>query len=84
MISAKKVSARIDAEHQILYAQHGDARRDSFTKVTALTQNFLQENKALLVRLSLIKHDIMQKQTIPVERQSKKSYQLDLSSDSAF
>lgn len=81
LILTKKISARIDSEKQILHTRVDNAHQMTFTKATSLTKKFLQENKALLVRLSLIKHDLIQKSVATGERRSKKSLTMDLSSD---
>lgn len=71
-IANKSISAKIDSEKQILYMQIDNARQRSFSQTVVLTQKFLRENKALLVRLNLIKHNMIQKPSGPTERRPKK------------
>jgi len=63
LITADKIFAKIDSANGILYTRQYNVRRNTFRKAVKMTNHYLQENKALLVRLNLIKHDLMQRVT---------------------
>ena len=84
LIQSQQIEAKIDSEQQLLCRRRDNMRQTSFSNAVALTKRFLQENKALLVRLNLIKHDLMQKQTPGGDRRSKKASTVEFTSEPTF
>ena len=84
LIQSQQIEAKIDSEQQLLCRCRDNMRQTSFSNAVALTKRFLQENKALLVRLNLIKHDLMQKQTPGGDRRSKKASTVEFTSEPTF
>ncbi|WIA41006.1 hypothetical protein OEZ86_004647 [Tetradesmus obliquus] len=61
LIVEGQVSARIDSQAKVLYARHQDIRAATFAKVLSVSEAYVRESKALLLRASLLKHDIVQR-----------------------
>jgi hypothetical protein len=58
LIGEGKIVARIDAHKQVLHARHSDARNDTFASAMQLGGRYARDVRALLLRLSLVEHDI--------------------------
>ncbi len=61
LIQENVIAARIDNGARILYARHADARQSTFVRTLAAGDAYLRDTKALLVRASLMQHDVVQK-----------------------
>eukprot|EP00210_Caulerpa_lentillifera_P005804 g5550.t1 len=75
LIMKDQIVARVDSENKILYAQKGEARSKTFQNARSMTKTYLQDHKGLLIRLSLIKYELIQKQPASAERKSKRNDQ---------
>jgi COP9 signalosome complex subunit 1 len=60
-IADGRIAARIDARAGVLYARHADARRATFQRALAAGAAYERDTKALLVRASLMQHDVVQR-----------------------
>ena len=60
-IAEGRIAARIDARAGVLYARHADARRATFQRALAAGAAYERDTKALLVRASLMQHDVVQR-----------------------
>ena len=60
LIGEGQVSARIDAGAGVLHARTADARNQAFERTLAMADGYLRDTKALLLRASLMQHDVMQ------------------------
>lgn len=70
-----EISARVDSENKVLYSRQSEERGKTFQNAKALTKAFLQDHKGLLIRLSLIKYELIQKQPPSADRKSKRDEQ---------
>ncbi|GAB4814501.1 hypothetical protein N2152v2_001547 [Parachlorella kessleri] len=61
LIGQKEVSARIDSHRQVLYARRSDQRSTTFRQALQAGEEYLRSSKALLLRASIMKHDLIQK-----------------------
>jgi len=61
LIQENLVPARIDQVGGVLYARHADARKATFARALAAGEAYERDTKALLVRASLMQHDVVQK-----------------------
>jgi COP9 signalosome complex subunit 1 len=55
------ISARIDSHNKRLYSRKVDDRRETFDKAIALGEEFQTNSRALLIRVSLIRNNMMVK-----------------------
>eukprot|EP00238_Polyblepharides_amylifera_P015908 CAMPEP_0196584436 /NCGR_PEP_ID=MMETSP1081-20130531/47059_1 /TAXON_ID=36882 /ORGANISM="Pyramimonas amylifera, Strain CCMP720" /LENGTH=415 /DNA_ID=CAMNT_0041905639 /DNA_START=73 /DNA_END=1320 /DNA_ORIENTATION=- len=61
LIMDNQIQARIDSHNKVLYARHADQRSATFQKVLATGEAYMQDTKAMLLRASLLQHDLVQK-----------------------
>eukprot|EP00775_Hariotina_reticulata_P007615 gene7612-7817_t len=61
LIGDGQIKARIDSQAKVLFARHADIRAATFAKVLAVSESYVRESKALLLRASLLKHDMVQR-----------------------
>lgn len=61
LIMDGQIQARIDSQAEVLYARHADVRAQTFARVLATGESYIRESKALLLRASLIKHELIQR-----------------------
>ncbi|GMH42853.1 hypothetical protein BSKO_10772 [Bryopsis sp. KO-2023] len=66
LIMENQIKARIDSHKKILYAQHANIRKGTFGRALNVSEQYIRETKALLLRSSLMKHELMQKQSYGV------------------
>lgn len=57
MISKGQLNAKIDSHKKILHVRHADQRRQTYRNTMRVSQDFLDATQALLLRMSLLKHD---------------------------
>jgi hypothetical protein len=51
---------------QVLYARYADQRSSTFAAALRMGEEYLRDSKALLLRASLLKHDLVQRPVAPV------------------
>mmetsp|Transcript_27249 Transcript_27249/g.45593 ORF Transcript_27249/g.45593 Transcript_27249/m.45593 type:complete len:412 (-) Transcript_27249:404-1639(-) len=61
LIMDNQIQARIDSHNKILYARHADQRNTTFQKTLATGEAYVRDTHAMLLRASLLQHDIVQK-----------------------
>lgn len=62
LIMDGKVQARIDSESKVLFAKKPDPRLETQKQVLEAGEAYLRDTKALLIRASIIKNDLIQRQ----------------------
>lgn len=63
LIMDDQIQARIDSHRKILYALRTNVRNSTFQNALKFSQQYIRETKALLLRASLMRHELMQKKT---------------------
>mmetsp|Transcript_29356 Transcript_29356/g.56342 ORF Transcript_29356/g.56342 Transcript_29356/m.56342 type:complete len:415 (-) Transcript_29356:242-1486(-) len=61
LIMDNQIQARIDSHNKILYARQADQRNATFQKAMSTGEAYMRDTRAMLLRASLLKHDVMQK-----------------------
>ena len=61
LIMDGQVTARIDSQAKVLYARHTDVRAATFHKLLQFGEAYIRDSKALMLRASLLKHDLIQR-----------------------
>ena len=67
LISAGKVEAKIDAHARILYKESANLRNATYTKALTLGKELDHSIRALLLRMNLIKHELVPRQQARTE-----------------
>ncbi|CDP08878.1 unnamed protein product [Coffea canephora] len=57
LITENQIQARIDSHNKVLYARHADQRNATFQRVLQTGGEFDRDVRAMLLRVSLMKHD---------------------------
>ena len=60
LIGRGEVAARIDSAAHVMYARKGDARAATYRDALAAGEGYLAGTKAMLLRASLVRHDLIQ------------------------
>ncbi|KAL4439259.1 hypothetical protein ABPG77_004161 [Micractinium sp. CCAP 211/92] len=63
LISSQQIKARIDSHAKVLYARKPDQRSGTYQQAMLAGEEYLRNTRALLVRASLMQHDLIQKPT---------------------
>jgi len=61
LIGAGGIHARIDSHNKVLYARQDDQRSATFSKALAMGEDYMRDTKALLLRIQLMRHDLIVK-----------------------
>lgn len=59
LIMEGKISARIDSPNKVLYSRHADQRGSTYRKAFEIGQRYVADTRAILLRMSLIKNDLI-------------------------
>lgn len=62
LIINKQINVKIDSQNKLLYAKNMNIRKNTLKETFKLSELYIRETKALLLRTNLMKHDLMQKQ----------------------
>ncbi|KAK9858822.1 hypothetical protein WJX84_008155 [Apatococcus fuscideae] len=65
LIQDKQIQARIDSHAKVLHARHANLRSQTFQAALQAGDEYLQETHSLLLRSSLMRHDIFQRAQMP-------------------
>ena len=60
LIIGGQIAARIDSANHLLYARHADQRSHTYASAIATGEAYLRETRSLLLRGSLLQHDLVQ------------------------
>jgi hypothetical protein len=60
LISANEIAARIDSHRSTLHARRADQRSGTYRMALAAGEHYLRNSRALLLRASLMQHDLIQ------------------------
>lgn len=61
LISTKQIHARIDSHAKVLYSRKPDQRSGTYQQAMRAGEEYLRNTRALLIRASLMQHDLIQK-----------------------
>eukprot|EP00735_Rhodelphis_limneticus_P008932 TRINITY_DN2398_c0_g1::TRINITY_DN2398_c0_g1_i1::g.20633::m.20633 TRINITY_DN2398_c0_g1::TRINITY_DN2398_c0_g1_i1::g.20633 ORF type:complete len:482 (-),score=118.26,sp/P45432/CSN1_ARATH/54.00/9e-147,RPN7/PF10602.4/3.8e-54,RPN7/PF10602.4/3.9e+03,PCI/PF01399.22/2.7e-15,Crust_neurohorm/PF01147.12/1.3,Crust_neurohorm/PF01147.12/1.3e+03,Crust_neurohorm/PF01147.12/1.4e+02 TRINITY_DN2398_c0_g1_i1:136-1518(-) len=60
LIMDNQIKAKIDSHNKILYARHADQRNDMYESALHVAQDYLDNSKAMLLRVSIMRHGLDQ------------------------
>jgi COP9 signalosome complex subunit 1 len=63
LIAEGRIHARVDSHAKVLYARRANVRKATFKKALGLGDKYVRDTKALILRLTLTRNDIVVKQS---------------------